>query len=209
MGSALSPYRDGVRVPDEEIDQEDPGRDPTIVWRDKHGKIRNFLEEQNKYALKKDAMKKEADIVAKRMDYLKKFNLASTKKKEAAKKEEGDESFDAPDIVRPEKWTPHDNRTGDLLLSNKQKYVCVLASAPQALPEPAALFKPVENKALPEPAALFKPVENKAVTVLSSKKFSKEFLSDYDAYSKVTSGATKKAYIPVWEAHNPGLSVYA
>lgn len=194
MGSALSPYRDGVRVPDEEIDQEDPGRDPTIVWRDKHGKIRNFLEEQNKYALKKDAMKKEADIVAKRMDYLKKFNLASTKKKEAAKKEEGDESFDAPDIVRPEKWTPHDNRTGDLLLSNKQKYACVLASAPQALPEPVAMFKPVENK---------------AVTVLSSKKFSKEFLSDYDTYSKVNSGVTKKAYIPVWEGLNPGLSVYA
>jgi hypothetical protein len=56
---------------------------------------------------------------------------------------------------------------------------------------------------------MFKPVENKAVTVLSSKKFSKEFLSDYDTYSKVNSGVTKKAYIPVWEGLNPGLSVYA
>ena len=194
-GSDLSPYRDGVRVPDEEIDQLDPGRDPTIVWKDRNGRVRNFLEEQNKVSLKRDELKKEADLVEKRMNYVKKFTLASTKKKEAAKKEEGDESFDAPDIVRPEKWTSHHNNTGELLLSNKDKYACVLVAPAPAAPEPAA-------PAAPDPVALFKPVEKFDAIVT---RYHKQFTADYKAYAKGKIGATRNDYIPIWEAQNPGL----
>jgi hypothetical protein len=146
-------------------------------------------------SLKRDELKKEADLVEKRMNYVKKFTLASTKKKEAAKKEEGDESFDAPDIVRPEKWTSHHNNTGELLLSNKDKYACVLVAPAPAAPEPAA-------PAAPDPVALFKPVEKFDAIVT---RYHKQFTADYKAYAKGKIGATRNDYIPIWEAQNPGL----